>query len=301
MRKWICLFCLVLAVFSGCSIWEQESVPESDYYFYYIDESRTELVKTAYEPARETTEDMIQEFMKLLNNREHGKKSISLLPEGVEITTHSVHDGVLNLDFNREYLEMGAAREVLARAGVVKTFAQLSGIQYVKFQIDGNPFLDSNEKPIGIMNNDSFLENSGENLNSYQEGNVRLYFASKDGKKLVREDRKVYFDRNVTLENVVVEQLVKGSRESAKATLPADMKVISVTTVDDICYVNLSQDFVQEMLPLQPEIPIYSIVNSLVDTCKVEKVQISVEGLTDITLGETMQLDQFYEKNEELD
>ena len=195
---------------------------------------------------------------------------------------------------------MDAAREVLARAGVVKTFAQLSDIQYVKFQIDGQPFLDSNQKPIGIMNQDSFLENSGENLNSYQETDVVLYFVSKDGEKLVKEERKVYFDRNVTLETVVVEQLLKGPRESAKPTLSSNVKVVSVTTVDNICYVNLSRDFVQDALPLREEIPIYSIVNSLVDTCGVKKVQIAVEGFTDETFGEQMHLDQFYEKNEEL-
>lgn len=300
MKKWICMFCLVLAGLTGCSFLQRGDEPESEYYFYYIDESKTELVKAAYQPARETTEDMIQEFMKLLNTREHGKKNVSLLPKGVEITTHSVHDGVLNLDFNQEYLEMEAAREVLARAGVVKTFAQIRDIQYVKFQIDGKPFLDSNEKPIGIMNNDSFLENSGENLNTYQEGNVVLYFADKNGNKLLKESRKVYFDRNVTLETVVVEQLIKGSQESGKATLSPDVKVISVTTVDGVCYVNLSQDFVQEALPLQEEIPVYSIVNSLTDTCGVEKVQIAVEGFTDVVYGETMQLDRFYEKNEEL-
>ena len=300
MKKWIGLLCLVIAGTTGCSPADERHVPESDYYFYYVDETKTELVKTAYQPSRESTEDMIQDFMKLLNTREHGRKNSSLLPKGVEITTHSVHDGVLNLDFNQEYLEMDAAREVLARAGVVKTFAQLSDIQYVKFQIDGQPFLDSNQKPIGIMNQDSFLENSGENLNSYQETDVALYFASKDGEKLVKEERKVYFDRNVTLETLVVEQLLKGPRESAKPTLPSNVKVVSVTTVDNICYVNLSRDFVQDALPLREEIPIYSIVNSLVDTCGVKKVQIAVEGFTDETFGGEMHLDQFYEKNEEL-
>ena len=108
MKKWIGLLCLVMAGTSGCSA-GQGHVPESDYYFYYVDETKTELVKTAYQPSRETTEDMIQDFMKLLNTREHGKKNTSLLPKGVEITTHSVHDGVLNLDFNQEYLKIGRA------------------------------------------------------------------------------------------------------------------------------------------------------------------------------------------------
>lgn len=301
MKKWICLILSVLLALTGCSFpGKSRDVPDSDYYFYHIDETKTELVQVPYEPDRETTESMIQGFMQLLNSKVHGKDNISLLPEDVEIVTHSVHDGVLNLDFNKAYLEMDAAREVLARAGVVKTFAQLPEIQYVKFQVDSKPFLDSNQKPIGIMNEESFLESSGETLGSYQEANVVLYFANETGRKLVREYRKVYFDKNVTLETVVVEQLLKGPKESADPTLPSTAKLVSVTTMDQICYVNFSKNLIEEALPLKEEIPIYSIVNSLIDTCRVEKVQLSIEGVTDITYGETMHLDQFYEKNEEL-
>lgn len=301
MKKWVCLFFLALIALTGCSLSGRSAdVPDSDYYFYYIDKTKTELIKSAYTPQKETTEYMIQDFMKLLNNKEHKEDAISLLPENVEIITHSVYDGVLNLDFSKEYLEMDAAREVLARAGVVKTFAQLPDIEYVKFQVDSKPFLDSHKNPIGIMNEESFLESSGENLNSYQEANVTLYFASEDGEKLVKEERKVYFDRNVPLETVVVEQLLKGPKGAASPTLPPGAKIVSVTTMDRVCYVNFSQSFVDEALPLKAELPVYSIVNSLIDACRVEKVQLSIEGVTDITYGENMYFDQLYEKNEEL-
>lgn len=301
VKKWVCLFFLVQVALTGCSFGEQGGkVPDSEYYFYHIDETKTELVPVAYTPSKETTEAMLQDFMKLLNGKEHGEDDISLLPEGVEIVTHSVHDGVLNLDFSKEYLQMDAAREVLARAGVVKTFSQLSDIGYVKFQVDGKPFLDSNKKPIGIMNEESFLESSGKDLNSYQTADVVLYFASEDGEKLISEERKVYFPSNVTLETVVVEQLLKGPKEAGNPTMPSTTKIVSVTTMDKVCYVNLNRSFLEEPLPLREELPVYSIVNSLIDTCRVEKVQLSVDGVTDITYGEQMDLDQSYKKNEEL-
>ncbi|MCI9547545.1 MAG: GerMN domain-containing protein [Lachnospiraceae bacterium] len=301
MKKWICLFFLVQVALTGCSLLGHgENTLDSDYYFYHIDKTKTALVKVAYTPEKETTEYMIQDFMKLLNNKEHKEDDISLLPEDVEIITHSVYDGVLNLDFSKEYLRMDAAREVLARAGVVKIFAQLPDIQYVKFQVDSEPFLDSYKKPIGIMNEESFLESSGENLNSYQEADVSLYFASEDGERLVKEDRKVYFDKNVTLETVVVEQLIKGPKGAAAPTLPSDARIVSITTTDQICYVNFSRNFVEEPLPVKEELPVYSIVNSLIDSCHVEKVQLSIEGVTDVTYGEKMNFDQFYEKNREI-
>ena len=51
---------------------------------------------------------------------------------------------------------------------------------------------------------------------------------------------------------------------------------------------------------MQEEIPIYSIVNSLIRSGSVKKVQISINGDTGVTFRESMNLDRLYEWNEEL-
>ena len=72
MKRWICFIFPVLFALTGCSfLGKSRDVPDSDYYFYHIDETKTELVKVAYEPNRETTENMIQDFMQLLNSKVH--------------------------------------------------------------------------------------------------------------------------------------------------------------------------------------------------------------------------------------
>ena len=69
---------------------------------------------------------------------------------------------------------------------------------------------------------------------------------------------------------------------------------------DGIGYVNLDDKFVTEALTVQEEIPVYAIVNSLIQVGTVKKVQISVNGETQVTFRESMELDKLYEWNEEL-
>lgn len=83
-------------------------------------------------------------------------------------------------------------------------------------------------------------------------------------------------------------------------TLPEDLNLLNVVTSNDTCYVNFDQSFVEEALAVQEQIPVYSIVNSLVDVCQVKQVQFLVNGEKDVVFRESMDLKQPYEKNTEL-
>ena len=161
--------------------------------------------------------------------------------------------------------------------------------------------MDSRGKPVGLMNANSFLENSGKDITAYQYTELELYFTNAAGDKLVKEKRNVYYTSNSPIEKVVVEQLIRGPKEDGHfATLSSTTGILSVTQADGIAYVNLDQRFVTEALDIQQEIPVYSIVNSLIAAGNVQKVQISVNGDSKVVFRESMSLNQFYEKNPEL-
>ena len=48
------------------------------------------------------------------------------------------------------------------------------------------------------------------------------------------------------------------------------------------------------------EIPVYSVVNTLIAATGVDKVEISIEGNKEVTFGKNMQLYKFYEWNDSL-
>lgn len=308
MRKWICsIMALVLAmcgILSGCENSAQKNNTgnaSTAYSIYYLNADETELIKKAYEPEKETRDTMIPEMLQMLKEQKAEGDSLALLPEGVYITTYDIHEKTLTLDFTRKYLKMKAVREVLVRGGLVRMFLQVPGIVYVQFTVEGEELLDSKGEVIGPMSSDTFVDQAGKDINSYQYTTLTLYFANDTGDRLIPEKRSVYYNSNVSLENVVLDQLLKGPRSDAnRATLPSGTSILSVTSADDTCYVNFDKGFSEDALALQESIPIYSIVNSLVDNCKVKKVQISLNGETDLTFRETMRLDKFYQKNEEL-
>ena len=79
-------------------------------------------------------------------------------------------------------------------------------------------------------------------------------------------------------------------------TVPGNTQIISVSSANGICYVNLNQTFLANALNIDERIPVYSIVNSLVNNCRdIQQVQISVEGESSLIFKQSMDLSHPYE------
>lgn len=109
---------------------------------------------------------------------------------------------------------------------------------------------------------------------------VTLYFGDKDAMYLVPENRTVD-KKDGILEAAVVEELVNGpEKEGSVPTMPEGTRVLSVTVVNGVAYVNLSKEFqTKHWGGSAGEImTIYSVVNTLTEIPGVEKVQFLLEG-----------------------
>ncbi len=309
MRR-VCLLTLCLLLVSGLlagcgqntSTDESESSSTSSLNMYYLNEDATELVTKSYTPTEESPKALLKEMMQVLQSGNDSDNTLSLLPVEVQISTYTITDTTLTIDFSETYRDMDPSREILARAGIVMLFVQIPGIDYVKFTIDGKDLEDSKGMPISIMNDETFVDYSGGDINTYQYATIRLYFANGDGSMLIPEERTVYFNSNVPLELVVVQQLVEGpSSENLRATLPDTITILGVTSDENSCYVNLGSSFITDALMLKdPSLAIYSIVNSLTEACQVSQVQISVNGETDLLYQDDLSLNQFFKNDPDL-
>lgn len=288
------LLCVAAA---GCSDQNSSDQAEQEYCMYYINEDGNQVVYEEYEPISDNTEDMIQEFIYNQTEDPGTKKEEyhSLLPKGVAIQGSAWQDGILHLNLSGSYSDMMFTREIVTRVGLVRTFTQIPGVEKVEILVEGESLKDSRGAEVGFLSEDSFVENSGKEINTYQNITMTLYFANADGTKLVPEERNVNYSSNVPLERFVVEQLIKGPKEEGHyAVLPAETHILSVTISDDICYVNFDDSFQSSPLNVREEIPIYSIVNSLIRVCKVREVQFSINGESDITFRDKIGLDQLF-------
>lgn len=283
-------------VFSGCG----KKETESKYKIYYINEEQGEVLAESFVPSEETTQTMLEEMTEKLNKK--NAEGHTLLPENIEIQSCVDDDGMIRVDFNQEYHDLNPVDEVLLRASIVKDYVQIPNIYLVTITAEGTPIVDSQGQEIGAMSLDSFLENTGKEIMAYQYKELNLYFTNEEGNQLVPEARQVYYNGNTPIEKVIVEQLLRGPGESGHyATLPSDTRIVGVSVADGIAYVNLGKQFVDEALPVDAQIPIYSIVNSLIDAGNVSQVQISINGDTSLLFKDKVDMNQLFQVNHELE
>lgn len=303
MKKWFVplLAVVVLAmgagILSGCG--DEQS--ESAYYIEYLNKEKTKIVREEYEPlADETdTDAMIREFLAALCSDSDKVELRKPIPSDVEVTDYSLDGVLLTLHFDKDYNNMSTVEEVLCRAAIVRTMTQIKGVECVSFYVGDMPLTDVKGNIVGSMNQESFIENPGEQINSIQNADLTLYFSNESGDGLVKEVREdVYYSSNVSMEKLIIEQLLEGTqKKGAKSAIPGGTRLVTISVVDGVCYVSLDETFKNQDYKVNESIVIYSIVNSLTELPNISKVQISVNGDTNGVYRDNFPLSEMYERN----
>jgi len=78
------------------------------------------------------------------------------------------------------------------------------------------------------------------------------------------------------------------------------VKLLNVSVNENVCYINFDSAFLNSTLEVKEYIPIYSIVNSLCEISNVNKVQITVNGSSDVMFREVLSLNTQFERNLEI-
>ena len=292
-------FLLCLLWVGGCAPVSSSGEKDKDALMqYYLNSEETKLVTEAFETEKTQAADQVAAMEETISVQKSSKGRISLLPENVSILECRLENHQLILNLNGAYYDMDRAKEILVRAGLVKSFVQLENVDEVLIQVEGLGLKNSDGQDVGPMDTKDFVETEGREIDAYQYGTFTLYFANAEGDGLVREVRKVYYSTSVPMEREVVELLIQGPLgEDAQATMPSNLGILSVNVSDGIAYVNLDNTFVSGALALPDDLIIYSLVNSLVEGSGVERVQISVNGETNVSFRNSVDLNQFFEEN----
>lgn len=296
--KLFLLLAVVMLLVLGC---RKKDVPEEGTVIYYLNKDETSIVPQNFEITGDSPEVSVEELLMKLEEVPEDMKLKRTIPENIKLLGYTLDRQQLYLDFGNEYLSLDRATEVLVRAAIVKTMVQVEGVQFIGFRVAGQPMKDSKGVSIGLMNENTFLDNMGSEENATKIANLNLYFANETGDKLKNQSCVVEYNANVAVEKVVVEQLIAGPTEIGYyPTIPKDTKVISVTSKDGVCYVNLDVGFIGQGYDVLGTVTIYSIVNSLTDLTGIQSVQILVNGETNMNYKDNISLETIFQKNQEL-
>lgn len=282
---------LLLTVLCAACGKKEDELPQGSMRIYYIGRGETRLEYDVYAPEAEDQSGILNELIGKLEAVPEDTDFRSPLSFGTALLECRAEEGILTLSMDEHYRELKPTTEVLLRAALVRTFVQVPGITGVILQIGTEPLLDYSGTPIGIMTEDSFVENEGSEINAYEKVTLHLYYADEQGTGLVDTQRTLLYNTNTSMERLVMEQLILGPEENGLSpVLPADTRIISVSLTDGTCYVNLSSEFLKAVGNATPEVSVYAIVDSLAELPNVYQVQLMVNGDSGLLYRELIDL-----------
>lgn len=296
---WLCI--MFMLVLTACGK-EQKATDETVYQIYEVNKEETKVASREITTTETDTEKLLGVLIEELEKTPEDTENRAAITEAIQLQSSTVSDESANLNFGVGYYAQSLTGEILTRAAIVRTLTQIPDVNYVSFLVDGSALLNNQGAPVGVMTADQFIDNSGNEINTEEKVSLVLYFANENGDKLKKVTREVVYSSNISLDKLVMEQLISGVQDGEEAypTINPATKVVSVTVSDGTCYVNLDKEFLTQIYKVDANVTIYSIVNSLVELTDVNRVQISINGETDLSFKESVPLATMFERNLEL-
>jgi germination protein M len=270
---------LCLLNFTGCG---QEADKElNTVSVYYVSNTETKVEQHEYALQSNSKRGQVEELLACLGTIPEKLEYKAPLSMGFQVLDVKMNGGKVQLNVDEAYNKLSVTTEVLVRAAIVRTLTQIDGVSFVGITVEGEQLYDNTGSRVGWMSADQFIDNDGNEINTYELVRVRLYFANEAGDQLIAAYREKHYSTNTPLERFVVDEVLAGPSgqiEGMYPTVNPETKVINVMTRDGICYVNLDSNFLTMINNVTLDTAIYSLVNSLVELSNVNKVQILVNG-----------------------
>lgn len=294
MTKVRYLFLLFAAacLMGGCQ-WENYEKQRGEITLYQVAEDKLGLKSSEYhiETSADDTIAVVEELLELFPD--------------ADVRDLQLKEKQLSVYFSSAYYNEKGIDEVLRRAAIVKTLCQVSGVEYVEFFVGEKSMMVEGEI-VGVMSDLSFLDSIGGD--GYTQGKyVTLYFSDTSGKAIREVTSKLTYDMTVPLARLLLEQLLLGpdkleelNTSDVRNTVPSGTKVNSLTIRDNVCYVDLSSDFLRMQQEINSEVVIYSIVNTLCELSDVNMVQFTIDGEQRELYGDMKGFNNPYERNLDL-
>lgn len=258
----------------------EKTVEGKVYEIYCLNTAETKIQSVKYIAEKGDRNDLVQELIQALSTPPETIGLKQAIPDDISILSFSVTDDTVVLDFDESYQSLRGVGEVLRRAAVVKTLSQIKEVKYVKYTVSEQPLLYSDMTPMGSMKADDFIDNTSGETTYYQTVHLTLYYTNETGEKLQPARHNVEFDGTISLENLVLNQLINGplTEEKLMPVIPEGTKLNKVSSKDGICYVDFSKEFLTGIDGVSNSVIIYSIVNSLSEIGSVTKVLFTIDG-----------------------
>lgn len=217
----------------------------------------------------------------ILNTLKEGATGAkATVPKSIEFKSVEIDGTKATISLSENYSTMSSIEEIICRSSIVKSLTVLEEIDTVEFYVGSVPYMNANGKVIGAMKEDDVVVDFSDDLDNHKK-TITLYFSDSEGMYLVPVEKEVELNSEAQIEKLVLDLLIAGPEDEAlKRTIPEGTKVKNVYTNEGVCYVDFNEDFVTKHPggSTGETMTIYSIVNTLTELNKINKVQFLIEG-----------------------
>jgi len=276
MKRLIAVFTILVLVLAGCG---DKDTKQMNVKLCFVNSDKTSVEyeerEINYTDNEEPVKKVLDEFLKGPENS--GLKTIA--PQGLAVNEVIINNNLVVVDFSKEFIMEKNAENLLLRACVFNTITAVEGIENVLILVNGDNLTDEDGNVIGIIEKGDIICDN--RLSQENDVELILYFSELEHAVLASETREVTISQNETPEMRIIKELIKGpQKKGLQKTIPTETKILSVETKDGVCFVNLSQDFINKSSGgiSDQTLSVYSIVNSLTELKMVDKVQFLIEG-----------------------
>lgn len=206
-------------------------------------------------------------FVKMINNGTRLNK------------IESIDQSTVIVDFSSEYLSEDNTKTLLASYSVIKSLYGINGIERIKVTVDGSDIIKPDGQGLDFLSGDDI--NLATDTNNGEEREVILYFGDKGSDRLAKETRRIKVRDQQPLEQYIISELIKGpSNSEHTAVLSPSTNILSVKTVDNICFINFDSTFISKNVKTASadNRAVYSVVNALTELDTVARVQFLING-----------------------
>lgn len=278
IRQTVAVLVAIITVFCLCAC-ADDKANKNTCYVYYLNANETTIVPVPYTLTSKDIGDQTEEILGMLSIRSEESDYVSAIPPEVTIESFMMGDGNLDVHFSRDYSSLTTTREALLRAAVVKSVTQIEGIDTVSFYIMDAPLTDSAGNVLASMSASSIIDDFGAAQDSMAQTTLALYYSDASGDALVREERTVHYNSNIPIEQVIMEYLaMQPETEGAQSIFVSGTKVVSITTSEGVCYVDLDPSVLTQENGISNDVLIYSIVDSLTELDTIAHVRLGISG-----------------------
>lgn len=296
---WICLLFVMMLSVTGCTEKEKTGDGNSEpaagegmntYTIYYMNNDWTDFATEQTNIDQlEATENTIDKLMNLIISSDDEKTYQVPVPNGMAYQRYTYDgQGQVTIMFNLDYGTAESYQIILCKMAFTKTLCQVEGVSYVAFEV--SDLIGEHETDTSVYNEDSFSMIDDSFLDATYS--LTIYTPDNMGKRL--DKREIEID--ALSYKAPEEQVLEALRYSKdwKSPLDEDVDILDIYVLNNVCYVNFSKAFLDDVEKYDNKVYLYSMVNSFVELADVDKVVFEVEGSQELVFGEYLDFSREY-------